>query len=769
MFGRRFFILDLRSLQDPASRGTAAGRVAANLARTARRHLTESNQIDLLGLVDREMPDLDRDIREQFDGLQGHGYQPVPRPAVFVQFDPIAGDPLMIGRILNSREVFKATIVPDQGRWCGSPKLADRIESRNRLGWLARYDHFYPVTSHAADWIGRVLGVGLDRVTPTAIPVQRTAPASTGSNRDSMPGPVLVAGGGASRQHLDSAVRAHATSITGRGPTQSLLIIGNHPPSWQSWLRQLHIDSGGVPGQLRFLDAESGELPLAYRDAACLIVLSGGKRLPTTEFEAVAAGVPIIDCTVAAGDGSAGLRGPRCDPGDHELLAKLIDRVATDLEFRRRLLRQQAPGSEGVLADGIARAFWQDLKGRAANRPQAPMIGGKLPTIALLSPLPPERSPATDYSAALIAELGKTSDLHVFTDTPSPTLPSGVSSTSPLSAFPLLSRRFDRVVTVMETTLPHRRIFELLMRYGGACIQYDLPSPRAYLQWVGEQRGRQIAESELKRPLAQGELERWLADETTAEATFLGEMASQSAPLCVHSRTIAKLVQDRFNIVAPYLPLARLQRWDDGPRTPAPREAARARLGIASGEIAVVAFGTLAAPTAPEDSIWAMSMLRDWSLPAALYFVGEPAIDTAGLVALSNSLGLADRIHFVTAAPLGQRTQEFLLAADLAVQLRGGSLGMPSAPLLDCVTAGLPTIVTAATRDSIDAPSYVSAIRNEISPVLIAEAIANELAREAAIPQREAERDNFRARHSLPAYVAQLMAALSLDPSPRCP
>ncbi|HQU05253.1 MAG TPA: hypothetical protein PLT25_11140, partial [Acidocella sp.] len=84
--------------------------------------------------------------------------------------------------------------------------------------------------------------------------------------------------------------------------------------------------------------------------------------------------------------------------------------------------------------------------------------------IALITPLPPARSGVADYSAAMATALREFADVHLFS-------PNGET---PLSTVPHQAARFDRVVSVMGNSPAHHgRIFELLRRYGGACICHD--------------------------------------------------------------------------------------------------------------------------------------------------------------------------------------------------------------------------------------------------------------------------------------------------------
>ena len=107
--------------------------------------------------------------------------------------------------------------------------------------------------------------------------------------------------------------------------------------------------------------------------------------------------------------------------------------------------------------------FWNAVTLRLDNRP-ATILRHYRPRVALLSPVPPDRSGVADYSAATCAELGKLVDLHVFTETAEPAPQRNVATVRPLSALPSLMTGFDRVINVVGNSHFHVRIFDCFHR-----------------------------------------------------------------------------------------------------------------------------------------------------------------------------------------------------------------------------------------------------------------------------------------------------------------
>ena len=73
---------------------------------------------------------------------------------------------------------------------------------------------------------------------------------------------------------------------------------------------------------------------------------------------------------------------------------------------------------------------------------------------------------------------------------------------------------------------------------------------------LGLERTLSVASKELGRPVAEAELNSWLADEGKLEALFLGEIAESAAPTIVHSPVTARMFENRYGVPAVYLPFS---------------------------------------------------------------------------------------------------------------------------------------------------------------------------------------------------------------------
>jgi glycosyltransferase involved in cell wall biosynthesis len=214
-----------------------------------------------------------------------------------------------------------------------------------------------------------------------------------------------------------------------------------------------------------------------------------------------------------------------------------------------------------------------------------------------------------------------------------------------------------------------------------------------------------------------------------------------------------------------YLPFSIYRPWVAEELTPVCRSAARARLGIADCEIVVATFGFVHGTKAPEECVWALEFLRGWGIPATLHFVGDLATHTgsADLRALVAALGLAERVRFFEGYVSEQTYRDYLVGADLGVQLRTYGLGGLSGGLLDCAAVGLPSVTNASLGEAVGVPDYVRCIPDAISPLLLAEALADLLDAGLAAVRPEAARQAFGEPRSFTHYAARLCRALGLE------
>jgi glycosyltransferase involved in cell wall biosynthesis len=767
--GEDSVVLDLRCLQDPDYVRRGIGRHALAILRTAPRGRR------IVGLTDPSLPTLLPEARQAVDEVRINAYAAsrsgMPRcpPVCFIMMSPMTHDPIFAARLLSDPTLLRAAVVYDfiphrlPSRYL--PTQVERLAYALALRWLARCDLFLPISRSSADDLTALSRVAEHTIAVTGCSLEPAFEERTPVKRDLPPRHLLVVGGGDPRKNPEVVIRAHARSKVMQDAGTPLVIAGNYGETQAQIFRATAAAAGGrealveVPGHLpdeRLLDL--------YREAFAVVSSSYDEGFSIPLIEGMAVDVPCLASDIPAH--AELVTDPHCRfPADDDMrLCSILERIASDAAWRTAVLERQAKVWPRFRAQAVGARFWNAVTLRLDNRP-ATILRHYRPRVALLSPVPPDRSGVADYSAATCAELGKLVDLHVFTETAEPAPQRNVATVRPLSALPSLMTGFDRVINVVGNSHFHVRIFELLHRYGGACIAHDARMLAFYRALLGRERALAVAGKELGRSVKESDLTGWLGDEGKLEALFLGEIAESATPTIVHSPVTAQLFEERYGVIPCYLPFSIYRPWTADELTPARRSAARARLGLEAGEVAIATFGFVHSSKAPEECIWALEVLRGWGIPASLHFVG--GIDTVAartaLRVLVDDLGLTKRVHFAQGYVSEQDYRDYLVGADLGVQLRTYSLGALSGGLLDCAAAGLPTVTNESLGAAVGVPRYIHCIPDALSPLLLAEALATLLDSGLAANRPEAARRAYSEQRSFTAYSRGLCRALELD------
>ena len=745
------WLLDVRCLQDPDFAQRGIGRHAGALLSHARQSLPNAR---LIGIADRTLPPLAPEMAAVLDDVRHSAYTgALSGPCCHVQLSPMTHDPLFTARLLHHPAIPAAAVIYDfipldePERYLPGPGA--RLDYSVSLRWLARHQLFLPISQDAALRLQALLHVPDGRIVVTGAPL---APGFETIVPEA-PRHVLVIGGGDPRKNPEVAIRAHAMNAGLQAGRVALVVTGAYPGAWLDAQRGMAAELGGDPGLIEAPGhVDEAALHRLFGQALCVVAPSRGEGFSLPVIEAMAAGAPVLASAIPAHREL--LQDGFFDPDDHVGLSALLDHAAEPV-WREAALARQAQVWPRFRAAAVAKRFWDGASRLAPN--QAPSITGKRPRVALLTPLPPARSGVADFSAATCPELGKDVELHVFTPTDGAALPDGAASCAPLSALPMVSSRFDRVVHVLGNSVFHLGILHLFRRHGGAAIMHDGRLLDLYASHINLPLTERMAEAELGRRLHPNEIWHWLAGDAPPKALIMAEIA-EAEPLMLHSPAGVAEVTRRYGRPATLLPFGLYRQLPAALFTPGERQAARSRLGVAPHQVLLATFGFIHPTKAPIDCIWALELLRSWNIDARLHFVGSPLMDTGPLDKKVRELGLEAHVRLGAAFMDEATYRDHLVGADVAVQLRTAGVGSVSGALADCAAAGLRSVASVGLADAIDAPEYVRRVPDAPSPLLVAEAVAELLDSHPAAGLREA----YVAGHGFDTYAARLCAALDL-------
>ncbi len=776
MLRLRTILVDARCLQDDAYRFRGIGQHAASVLREARAAFSSVGGVNLVGILDRDHSALEQEHAHLFDLV---GFSPTEADWAdwYLALSPMTHSLVPMAHAFLRGSARQAAVIYDfipleaPDRYLGSRKA--RADYLTGLRWLSYFSLLLPISEHTSSSIAKYApkATGVRQV--TGVSVRNTLVTRIKGHAIASDPYMLVIGGGDARKNVEAAIHAHAHSDFLGENSIRLLIVGHYLRQSVSDLRKRHQEAGGDPELLEFVEGVSdAELGRLYRDAIVTICPSRTEGFSIPVVEANANGCPVIVANCPAQTELVPFPEDHFAPDDHARLTMLMELIARDPGARARVMARQKDLWRRFEAKAVGQRFWAPflaMQTSDADRPPPRSVAirrGAKPKIAVISPLPPDKSGVADYTAACLKSLSKSAEVHVFTETPAPAASDAYTSVNPLSPLPYLSGRFDAVVSVIGNSHFHKRPLDLLLNYGGAAIAHDARMINFYAVLYGPERATAIASREMGREVDWPEVESWLHNQRRLPTLFLSEVLQAATPTIVHSRVTQDLITSIYKKPTTYLPFSSYRAFPDQFLTPAYRRAARERLGLTPTKPVISCFGAVTPDKAPEECIWALAMLNHWGWNADLWFVGGADAGMRQYLGnVATQAGVAKNVRLFSDLVSEQTYLDFLAATDAALAFRSYGFGGLSGGLLDCIASGVRTVSNAHLAEAMDGPDFVTRVPDGISPVLIAEHVHSLLGVDRYdAPVADAARA-YVAKHSFDPYSLGLLGALGLASS----
>ena len=466
----------------------------------------------------------------------------------------------------------------------------------------------------------------------------------------------------------------------------TLAVTGSAPAAH---LAGLAARAGLPDGTIRHLGTvPEAMLPALYSGAALFVMpsLAEGFGLPLAE--AMACGAPFCASRAGALPEVAGRDDVLFDPLDVADIARVMGRILGDAALADELRAYGPMTAAQHNWPDAARRAWTAMEGWSG--PPRPAR----PTLAVTGPLPPTRSGIADYTAELLPELAAHYAITMISEARPD---SGPGAGLPWQSPEVFARRpydADRVLHQLgNAALHHTQHVTLLPLRPAVTVLHDVALPE-YRQWAAREAGRPLADALYRNQGYPGLLAGLSGNavQVAASLPMSAEVLEQSLAVLVHSQAAARLLRDAYGqtltSAVEVVPLLR--------RLPPPpdRAGARARLGLASDELQIVSFGACVPKKLPVRLLEAFAAA---ALPGArLVFAGavHPGLDDV-LHGAARAVGLPADALLLTGGLARPHYEDWLAAADIAVQLRGAHQGETSAAVADAMAAELPCIANA--------------------------------------------------------------------------
>lgn len=515
---------------------------------------------------------------------------------------------------------------------------------------------------------------------------------------------VMYTGGIDHRKNIEGLIRAYARLPKSIRKEHQLAVVCSVQDADRERLQTLANKEGMAGDEVLITGFVSeADLLALYNSCKLFVFPSWHEGFGLPALEAMACGRAVIGANTSSVPEVIGRKDALFDPYDDEAIAKKIKECLSNDHFRSILSDHAIKHAKKFSWEQTARralgAMEQLVSARgvcASNSGHA--LTTKRPRLAYISPLPPEKSGISDYSAELLPELTRYYDVEVVVAQKEVSDPWILANCMirDVTWFCKHAQEYDRILYHFGNSPFHGYMFELLAQFPGVVVLHDffLSHIVGHLDYLG------VTKYAVEKALisAHG----WHAIQAYCKEGMRAAYAypcntsvlRQALGVIVHSEYSRRLVREWHGVNAEndwtVIPLMRVSAISID------RTEARRVLGLKDGDFVICSFGHLG------ESKLNHRLLASWlASPLArdprchLVFVGEnPGGEYGDEFALALN-GRSARQVKVTGWVDTDRYKTWLSAADIGVQLRTQSRGETSAAVLDCLNYGLATIVNA--------------------------------------------------------------------------
>ena len=755
-------LFDARSLQSAAFGARGIGRFALAALTSAREAAGDGALVVLVDPALEQLPrQLAGDCRQvvRLSASQAADYclliQPSPMTA---HADPLL--PLLHSDAHKTAVVFD--FIPMHYPTIYLNNFAARAEYAAGLDALRLYDEFVCI-SHLAEqelrsWIGPERGSRITtsvawprEVLPEDVPAASPTPRS---------GPIVVMTGDEPRKNTYGALAAIGAATAGGDEARDVVVLGM--AGQQTRVHHWSIAAAMRPGEARTLGRIPDEqMHTLLQTTELVVVASFDEGLSLPIIEAMRAGAPVVASDIPAHRELIGSGSYLAAPADIGAMAKAIRHhrgsAATARRQRDALLGHRHQVLEAVIAGRVqARSQGAPPAPSAADAASAKPAGSRL-SIGIGTPWTPQRSGVADFSAAVTAELAKLADITVYT-----TSDAEVAGLPHANIDSVLAAGHDHDVFVCVVGNSHFHIpfIEALSSIDAVAVAHDTRMVEFYMAMRGQGGVEQLMLRGTTQRGLDPSLDEQIDDMRLLQNSGFWEIAHQAQALVLHSPSAAPRIEQETGVAPRVLPFANQRVPDVEHITDELRAAARSRLGLDPSLVHLASFGFVDLRTKLTDVVVeAAAWLSQWGHRISLHLVGAASDEQLRrLTRRAQEAGIAE--FEVTGFVDESQFRDYLLAIDLGVQLRVSPLLGVSGPLSDLAAFGTTSVASAGLAIDVGTPSYVDRLPDDVSSLIVAEAIEHRLAQPVDSELREAERVEYLDAKSPARYARHLLAVL---------
>lgn len=511
---------------------------------------------------------------------------------------------------------------------------------------------------------------------------------------------VFYLGGNDFRKNMDGALRAFA-SLPRHQIEQYQLVLNDvgDEKIFRSKLSSLGLTERDVIITGRISDDDLIKL---YNLCKVFIFPSLYEGFGLPVLEAMACGAPVLVANNSSLPEVVGRTDMLFDTMDNENFTSVLSHALANVDFLEDLSQYGIERAKQFSWEKSAQRAWQAMETVQQNTKRVfipAQTKKNRHRIAFVSPLPPQQSGISEYSAELLPFLSKYFDIDLFID-PDQKLADDVRLQS-YTTYPwteLLARRdsYATVVYQFGNSAFHSHMFDLEQKFPGVVVLHDfflsgliahlhIPSG-TFLQELDNSHGITCLIDYQRK-----------GNDVIWDWPINWRVLRYTKELIVHSAFQKQLLAQYFSPnCQPHINIIPQLRSATIKPDAEMKKLAREQLGIPADCFTICSFGLMDKLKLNEKIIEAFFCAqRIFNRNCRLIFVGDcPKTYNDQIINIMKVNGFMNCVH-ITGFVDSDIYQKYLAAADVAVQLRQKSRGETSRAVLDCMANGLPVIVNA--------------------------------------------------------------------------
>lgn len=520
---------------------------------------------------------------------------------------------------------------------------------------------------------------------------------------------VLYTGGIDHRKNIEKLIEAYSMLSNVIRTNHQLVIVCSVHQADRERLEILAYNLGLSKGQFILTGfVPDQDLLKIYNSCDLFVFPSWHEGFGLPALEAMSCGRPTIGSNTSSIPEVLGVSEAQFDPYDVKSISSKIAEVLTDETLRMRLQSHASYQAKKFSWSLTSKLAWEGLERLfIENMVSDKALPLRRPKLAMVSPVRDARSGIADYVSELLPQLAKFYDIHIIAEQVEDVTDQWImanSSVESVEEFKKNHRNYDRIVYHFGNSHFHAHMFDLLKEIPGVVVLHDffLSGIVAHMDVTGDAPGcwPRALLADHGWNAAKARFEAYDTADVVWAYPCNGDVLRYARGLIVHAEHSVELAQKWY-------PVEATSDWAVIPHLRVPvimssatarakaREEARRQLGVSTDDFVVCSFGHMGLTKLNH------RLLAAWKAAGfhrvttnRLVFAGQNESGGYGQ-RLAHEIGKLDGQVLITGFLNTEEYRLWLLAADIAVQLRTNSRGETSGAVLDCWNYGLATIVNA--------------------------------------------------------------------------